>query len=209
MAHGDDKGAIIPPQIAPIQIVVIPIAYSDEQRKRVLNESKNIASSLIKEGFRVEFDDRIQYTPGWKFNDWEMKGVPLRIEIGPKDLEKGEVTIARRDSGDRLHLKRIELTTKLKELLKEIQETLFEKTRNLLTSNISKADSYNDFIEQLRMKSGFVKAYWCGNESCEEDIQNETGATIRAIPFKDMQTSGACIYCGKEGSKIVYFAKSY
>ncbi len=209
MVHGDDKGMIIPPRVAPIQIVVIPIAYSDKQRERILNEGKCVTSSLLKKGFRVELDDRPQYTPGWKFNEWEMKGVPIRIEIGPKDIKRGEVTIARRDDGERLHAHKEELQTKLEELMREIQKTLFEKAQNLLSNYISTANSYDEFIDVMRERGGFVKAYWCGDESCEATIKTETGATIRTIPFKDEFPSGSCIYCGKEMSMAAYFAKSY
>jgi prolyl-tRNA synthetase len=209
MVHGDNKGAIIPPKIAPIQIVVIPIAYSEVQRKQILDESRKITASLRKNGFRIELDDRHQYTPGWKFNDWEMKGVPIRIEIGPKDLEKGEVTIARRDNRERIHLKREGLSEQLKKIIEEIQETLFKKANKMLTNYLSTSNLYSDFVDILKVKGGFVKTYWCGNEACEEVIQTETGATIRAIPFEELQNKGKCIYCGKEEGKTAYFAKSY
>lgn len=209
MVHGDDKGAIIPPRIAPIQAVIVPIAYSEEQRGMVLAASREVEALLKGEGIRVELDDRTQYTPGWKFNDWEMKGVPVRIEIGPRDLEKGEVTIARRDTGKRLHVKRDILAAELHRVMSEIQGNLFERAKKLLESHTSTARDYGEFVEILKEKGGFVKAYWCGGGECEEAIKMETGATIRAIPFEAEDPVGSCIYCGGEAEKMVYFAKAY
>lgn len=209
MVHGDDKGAIIPPRVAPIQIVIIPIAYSEDQRKRILEESRELRALLLENGFRVELDIRPQYTPGWKFNDWEMKGVPVRIEIGPKDLERREVTIARRDTGERIHVKREALTSELDKIMSEIQKSLFEKARKLLEAYTSTAKNYEEFVEIIRSRGGFVKAYWCGGEECEEAIKAETGATIRAIPFEAEKAAGSCIYCGREAGKTAYFAKAY
>ncbi|MEM3109066.1 MAG: proline--tRNA ligase, partial [Candidatus Bathyarchaeia archaeon] len=139
MVHGDNKGAILPPRIAPIQVVIVPIAYSEDQREKILDESRKVEALLLNEGFRVELDARPQYTPGWKFNDWEMKGVPVRVEIGPKDLEKGEVTVARRDTGERLHVKREGLKDELRRVMSEVQRNLFERAKGLLEAYTSTA----------------------------------------------------------------------
>ncbi|MEM2122256.1 MAG: proline--tRNA ligase [Candidatus Bathyarchaeia archaeon] len=209
MVHGDDKGAIIPPRIAPIQIVIVPIAYSEDQREKILDMCREVEALLKENGFRVELDARPQYTPGWKFNDWEMKGIPIRLEIGPKDLEKDEVTIARRDTGKRLHVEKDRLILEIRKVVSEIQENLFERAKSLLEAYTSTARDYREFVETFRERGGFVKAYWCGGEECEEAVKTETGATIRAIPFEAEEPIGSCIYCGKEAGKIVYFAKAY
>ncbi|MEM3677361.1 MAG: proline--tRNA ligase, partial [Candidatus Bathyarchaeia archaeon] len=146
MVHGDNKGAILPPRIAPIQVVIVPIAYSEDQREKILDESRKVEALLLNEGFRVELDARPQYTPGWKFNDWEMKGVPVRVEIGPKDLEKGEVTVARRDTGERLHVKREGLKDELRRVMSEVQRNLFERAKGLLEAYTSTAEDYEGFI---------------------------------------------------------------
>lgn len=208
MIHGDDKGAIIPPRVAPIQIVIIPIMYSDLQQDKVIQASKSLTASLIKTGYRVELDARPEYTPGWKFNEWEMKGVPVRIEIGPKDLEKNEVTISRRDTGERLHISNETIKVTLNECMRNIQTNLFQKAQAMLTNYTSNAEIYQDLIDIIKMKGGFVKAYWCGNIECEDTIKSKTGATIRLLTFTEDKPK-PCVYCGKESQKLAYFAKAY
>jgi prolyl-tRNA synthetase len=209
MVHGDDKGLVLPPKIAPTQIVIVPIFYSEEDKVKVLTKAKNVFSKLKKAKLSVELDDRPQYTPGWKFNEWEMRGIPLRIEIGPKDVQNNQVVAARRDSGEKIVIKDEELTTAVRNLLKEIQKSLFEKARKFLEEHITIVRSYDEFKKVLEEKGGFIKACWCSSDFCEEKIKEETGATIRLIPFEKQEIFGSCIYCGKEANKIAYFAKSY
>jgi len=209
MVHGDDKGLVLPPKIAPTQIVIVPIFYSEEDKVNVLTKAKTVFSKLKKIKLSVELDDRPQYTPGWKFNEWEMRGIPLRIEIGPKDVQKNQVVAARRDSGEKIIIKDEELTVAVRNLLKEIQKNLFEKAKKFLEEHITLVKSYEEFKKVLEEKAGFIKACWCSSDVCEEKIKEETGATIRLIPFEKEEVFASCVYCGKKADKIAYFAKSY
>ncbi len=209
MVHGDDKGLVLPPNIAPIQVVIIPIYYKKTERKEVLRKAKEILSKLEENKVSAFLDDREEYTPGWKFNEWELKGVPLRIEIGPKDLEKKQVVVARRDNFEKVIVKEKDLIKKLNELLNEIQKSLFRKAKKFLKENIFIARNFDEFKKIIKEKGGFVKACWCGSEECEEKIQAETGATIRVIPFEKEKIFSKCIYCRKEAKEVAYFAKAY
>ncbi|MEM5793235.1 MAG: proline--tRNA ligase [Candidatus Aenigmatarchaeota archaeon] len=206
MVHGDDKGLILPPKIAPIQVVIIPINF--HENKYVLEESRKIKDILVKLGLRVELDDREEYTPGWKFNDWELKGVPLRIEIGPRDINEGNVILVRRDNNLKKSVKRVNLEMEVNSILEEIQNNLYEKAREFLNENIRFAKDHKEFKKILEEKRGFIKIDWCGSKECEERIKEETGATVRVIPFEE-KVKGECKYCGKEGKVVAYFAKSY
>ncbi|MEM5790905.1 MAG: proline--tRNA ligase [Candidatus Aenigmatarchaeota archaeon] len=209
MVHGDDKGLVLPPKIAPIQVVIVPIYYEKKERKKVLKKCKEIFEKLKKNDISCLADEREEYTPGWKFNEWELKGVPLRIEIGPRDVKEEEIVLVRRDTGEKIKIKESELIEKVKKILGEIQGNLFKKARNFLNKNIFVARSYEEFKNIFKEKGGFIKACWCGNEKCEEKIQEETGATIRLIPFQKEKVFSKCIYCGKEAREVVYFAKAY
>lgn len=209
MVHGDDKGLVLPPRIAPIQVVIIPIFYSEEERKKVLDKAKIVFSKLKKARLSAELDDRTQYTPGWKFNEWEMRGVPLRIEIGPRDVQNNRVTAARRDTRERIILGDEGLIPGVKKLLKEIQANLFSRAKRFLEEHITPVETYGEFKKVLESKGGFVKAGWCSSDVCEEKIKEETGATIRLIPFENEEAPGRCIYCGKDAEKVAYFAKAY
>ncbi len=209
MVHGDDRGLVLPPKIAPIQVVVIPIFYKEVEMEAILKKAREILQTLQENGIRSVIDDRTEYTPGWKFNHWELKGVPLRVEIGPKDLEKGEVTIARRDTFERMSIKEGEMLQTIKRTLEEIQENLFKRAKEYLETHITEVKSYEEFKDALKTKGGFIKASWCLSSECEEKIKEETGATIRLIPFEKEKPFSNCIYCGGEAKVVAYFAKAY
>ena len=209
MVHGDDRGLIIPPKIAPIQVVVIPIFYKEVEREKILKKAKEIFEKLKNSGISTVLDDRSEYTPGWKFHHWELKGVPLRIEIGPKDLEKKQVTLARRDTFERTAAKEEEVVQAVRKMLEEIQANLYRRAKEFLESHITTVKNYEEFKEALKNKGGFIKACWCSSSTCEEKIKEETGATIRLIPFEKEEPFSNCVYCGKEAREVVYFAKAY
>ncbi len=209
MAHGDDKGLVIPPKVAPIQIVIVPIYYKDVEKKQVLKKAGEIKGMLEKDGFSVNIDNREGYTPGWKFNEWELKGIPLRIEIGPRDIKNKHVVIVRRDTNEKIVVKDKDSVKKASSLLQGIQENLYKKAKKNLDSSITTVKSYTDFKKVIDGKGGFVKASWCGENHCEEQIKVETGATIRIIPLKKEPKVSRCIYCSKEGKEIVYFSRAY
>ncbi len=209
MVHGDDKGLVLPPWIAPVQVVIVPIFYSDEDRMRVFNRMREVASALEQAGMSVKVDDRVQYTPGWKFNEWELKGVPLRLEVGPRDLEKRQVTGVRRDTRQKIPIGDGELVEKVKSLLKDIQQNLFEKAKRFLDEHIKSVSNYEEFKKIVTGDGGFVRACWCSDFLCEQKIKEETGATIRLIPFEKETVFSQCIYCGKTADQVAYFARAY
>ncbi len=207
LAHGDDKGLILPPRIAPTQVVLVPIFYKEADRDTILGEVRNLAQELEKAGIRTLIDDRAQYTPGWKYHEWEMKGVPVRVEIGPKDIQQKQVMVVRRDTGKKQPIGIQSARHSILEMLDQIQRFLFErasKTMMELTSTASDMDSFRRILDQ---KGGFIKSFLC-DESCEEIIQKETGATVRLIS-PDQSEKGKCLHCNKDHSKLVYFARSY
>ena len=209
MVHGDDKGLVLPPKVAPIQVVIVPIPYKGADPAAITAKTKEIFSSLKEKGVAVVLDDREEYTPGWKFNQWELKGVPIRIEIGPRDLKQQQAMIVRRDTGQKIPVKEQEVLNKVSELLEEIQHNLYARARiNLETKTISAKD-YEEFKKILKEKGGFIKAAWCGSPDCEAKIKEETGATIRLKPFEKETTTDRCIYGGEEAQEVVYFARSY
>lgn len=206
MVHGDDKGLVLPPKIAPIQIVIIPIIFKKYEEK-IKRKAKDIKEELEKK-FSVELDDR-DYSPGYKFHEWEMKGVPLRIEIGPKDLANNSITLVRRDSGKKESVKISDLEKIVKRRLDEIQKTLYDNAKKFLDDHTFFANNIKEFEKFLH--NGFVKANWCGSAKCESSIKEKTTATIRCLPLKEKEKKkekGKCIVCGKDGS-VVYFARAY
>lgn len=208
--HGDDKGLVIPPRIAPIQVIIIPIYYKEEQKKMVIDKVKEIEKKLKENGIRAKSDTREEYTPGFKFNEWELKGVPLRIEIGPRDIEKSQVTIKRRDRTEKIAIKEVELLTRVHELLEDIQKSLYEKAKKFMESRIIRVDSYEK-MKEFADKGYFIEANHCGDVECEKAIDDETGLTIRVIPFENSEPFGdkKCVRCGKPAKFKAYFAKSY
>ena len=209
MVHGDDKGLVLPPKIAPMQAVIIPIPYKDVDKELILRKAREIFGNLQKNGISVVLDDRPEYTPGWKFNEWELKGVPIRIEIGPRDVKEKQVTLARRDTIERIAVKEEKIVDTVTKLLEEIQNNLFNRAKKFLEDHTTTVKTYDEFKEVLKKKGGFIRACWCSSPTCEEKIKEETGATIRLIPFEKEELFSNCVYCGGEGKEVVYFGRAY
>ena len=208
MTHGDDKGLILPPKIAPIQIVIIPIYYDDVKKNEILTVIADIVEKLDSKGIRSYVDSSEQHTPGWKFNQWEMKGVPIRIEIGPKDLDNNSFVIVKRNSRDKKNISINE--NPVDHIVKEldvIQDELFEIAKSKHEDMISNSTNYKELCEILNNERGFVKVDWCGDRDCEDKVKDETGADIRLI--EDENVNSVCIVCEKIATNSVYFAKSY
>ena len=209
MTHSDDKGLVLPPNLAPFQVVIVPIYKGDEQKNEVLDHAKKLYENLDAAGVRVKLDDRDTHTPGYKFNDYELKGVPIRLGIGPKDIEKGTVELARRDNLTKSFVSQDDLTSHINKLLSEIQSNLFDRALAFRESHTTICDSYEDFKKVLESKGGFISAHWDGTEETEMKIKQETKATIRCIPIDTGKEEGKCIYSGKPSSQRVLFAKAY
>jgi prolyl-tRNA synthetase len=209
MTHSDDSGLVLPPNLAPDQVVIVPIYRNDEQLDAVSEVANEIIKDLRAKGIRVKFDNRDTHKPGWKFNEYELKGVPVRIAIGPKDVEKGTVEIARRDTFEKEFVAKESVVEKIEGLLKEIQENLFTKALVHRASHTTEVDSYEEFKKVLKEKGGFIAAHWDGTSETEERVKNETKATIRCIPLDDNTASGTCMVTGKPSERRVLFAKAY
>lgn len=208
MLHGDDRGLVLPPRIAPIQVVIVPIYYKTQDADPIKKKAEEVAKELTRRGLAVHIDSREQYTPGWKFNEWELKGVPLRIEIGPKDVQKQQLTLVRRDSLDREYVQDSEALERVERTLEEIQAALFAKAKKVLDESITKSTNYEEFKKHVE-EGGFVRACWCGNSDCEDAIKADTGATIRVLPLISEKVFAHCIHCGKPATTVAYFAKAY
>ena len=208
MTHGDDKGLVLPPNLAPIQVVIVPIFKGKEQLEEISIVAKKIKDELESKNVRVQFDNRENLKPGFKFAEHEMKGIPIRIAIGPKDIEKNQLELARRDTEEKIFIKQNFALEEVEKILKEIHVNLFERAKKFLEENITEVDSYEDFKNTINQKGGFVYAYWDGTTETEEKIKKETKATIRCIPYSS-STKGKCVLTGKESNQKVYFAKSY
>ncbi|MGP8068946.1 MAG: proline--tRNA ligase [Candidatus Bathyarchaeia archaeon] len=209
MLHGDDKGLVIPPQIAPIQVVLVPIYFKTEQSDAITAKARTIVETLKKEGIEAHADFRDQYTPGWKFNEWEMKGIPLRIEVGPRDVQNQQSVLVRRDNSQKSIVKDNDLVNEIRKCLSEIQRSLFAKAKTSLEEAVTTVTNYEEFTKALDGRGGFIRSCWCGSTECEETIQNDTGATIRTLPLKDEELFSKCVHCGKPATKVAYFARSY
>ncbi len=207
MAHGDDKGIIIPPKLATVQLAIVPIFRNDEQKALVLEYVSRLTADLDGIGFKV--DDREQYSPGRKFNDWEKRGVPLRMEVGPKDLEKGQVVLARRDTGEKSFVSQDGLRETITGMLDAIQTGLFDRALEFRKAHSHKIDDYARFNEILDGEGGFLWSHWCGSAGCEEEIKNDTKATIRCIPTDGEKEAGKCIACGEGSEARVVFGRAY
>ncbi len=207
MVHGDDRGLVLPPRLAPTQIVIIPI-LTKKDRERVL-EAVSTLEQELKNDFRVKLDDREEYSPGWKFNDWEMRGIPLRIELGPKDLDKGHVVLARRDTGEKEFVPREELAKRLPLLLEQIQDDMFNRALEFQKANTRSGSDYEEFKRIMNEERGFFVASWCGGSACEEQIKNDTKATIRCLPFDLEPEHDTCLACGEKAGTVAYFARAY
>jgi prolyl-tRNA synthetase len=209
MTHGDDGGLILPPRLAPYQVVIVPIPRGN-WKETVLPKAEEIKAALVARGVRVMLDARESQTPGWKFNEWELRGVPLRMEIGPKDLEKSQVVLARRDTRAKSFVPMEGLAEHVDQELAAIQAALFARAVAFREEHTTSTDSYEEFKAILDGRPGFVVSPWCGSDACEADIKNETQATIRNIPFDSPEATGkTCIKCGAPATVHAWFAKAY
>ena len=204
MTHGDDNGLVLPPAIAPIQVVIVPIA----QHKEGVLEKANELYSQIKEYARVKLDDR-DNSPGWKFAEYEMKGVPLRLEIGPKDIEAGQCVLVRRDNREKITVRLDELATAIPAALKAVHDGLYERALPNREEKTYTATTWEEFAQIAQQGNGFIKAMWCGDEECENKIKELTGIKSRCIPFEEEHLSDHCVCCGKPASKMVYWGRQY
>lgn len=209
MSHSDDHGLVLPPMLAPTQVVIVPIYKSDEQLAMISEKIKPIVENLKKLNIRVKYDDRTTQKPGWKFNEYEFKGVPIRIAVGPRDLENNTVEVARRDTLEKSVYQISDIEHKIQNLLTQIQQNLYQKAYDFREENTRKVDTWEDFIKTLDEKGGFVSAHWDGTSETEQKIKEETKATIRLIPIDGKKEEGKCIYSGKPSAQRVIFARSY
>jgi len=209
MAHGDDNGIVIPPKLATIQVAVIPIARKPEEKERVMPTVAKFVAEFKAAGIGVKVDDRDQVSPGWKYNDWERRGIPLRVEVGPRDLDKNQVMLARRDNGEKTATPLDGLAQTVRAMLDSIQSALFEKAKAFREAHSQNVDDYAKFNEILDGPSGFMWSHWCGSGACEERVKNETKATIRCIPMNRPKEAGKCVVCGQPSEGRVIFARAY
>lgn len=209
LGHGDEKGLILPPKIAPIQVVIVPIYKNEEDRVKVTEYSNKIMNDL-KDTFRVHFDDRDNHTPGFKFNHWEQKGVPVRLNIGPKDVANNVVEIARRDTREKIrNVSLAGLKNELSGLMDQVQKSIFESALKYRQDNTVTVSNYDEFKKALDSKNVFIECYWDGSSEDEDKIKSDTKATIRCIPFEPYENEGACMYTGKPTTQKAVFARAY
>ncbi len=208
MVHSDDNGLVLPPKMATNQIVIIPIWKSDDQKLKVLEVAQQIARDLRIDN-NVILDDRDQYKPGYKYAEWELQGIPIRIEIGPRDVENNQVVVVRRDTREKNFIPIIELRNKINNLIVVIQNEMFERAKKLRNDFTFDIDDYEEFKQKIDDPGGFYNAYWCGSEECESKVKDDTKATIRLIPFAHAKQKGKCLVCGDESDSRVVFAKAY
>jgi len=217
MVHGDDQGLVLPPRLAPIQAVIVPIYKNEEEKAGVLKAAKELKTRLARAEIRVHLDDREGFSPGWKFNDWEMRGVPVRVELGPKDVAKQAAMLARRDrpgKEGKMSAALADLPTAVGTLLEEIQQSLHDKALAFRRANTRETNTYDEFKQAV--DGGFAFAPWCGSGGCEAKIKEETRATMRCIPLdqasvlgKEVASGGACVYCGKPAKDRAIFGRAY
>lgn len=205
MTHGDNRGLVLPPGVAPVQVVIVPIA---SHKEGVLDKAQEIFDQL-KDKFRVELDDRENYSPGWKFNEWEMKGVPIRIEIGPRDMEKNQAILFRRDELEKEAVSLDDLERAVEKLLQDINNNLLYKAKTMRDERTYIIKTFDEMEEAMNIRLGFVKAMWCGETECEENIKDKTGITIRCIPFEQENLGEKCAFCDRKAKHMVYLAKAY
>jgi len=209
MVHGDDRGLILPPAVAPHQVVIVPI-YRDKSRDEVLSACRRLRDQLAMDGFRTRLDDREEFTPGWKFSEWEMRGVPLRLELGPRDLKDEQVVVVRRDTGEKIPTPMGALSGNLRALLDQVQAGLYDRALKFQRQNTRTADSIEQLAEIMGGPRGFVLAGWCGEAACEKLVKERTGATIRCLPFdREKMGRGPCIGCGQGEALRAPFARAY
>lgn len=209
MSHSDDKGLVLPPKLAPFQVVIVPIYKGDDQLAQISEVAQKIKKAMEAKGISVKYDDRDNQRPGWKFAEYELKGVPVRIAIGARDLENGTVEIARRDTMEKETLQQADIENKVEHLLAQIQDNLYQKALAMREAKTTVVNTYDEFKEVLEGKTGFILAHWDGTPETEQKIKEETKATIRCIPLNNKQEEGTCIYSGKPSTQRVVFAKAY
>ena len=210
MVHGDDQGLILPPKLAPYQAVIVPIFKTDDEKSVVLDTAKKLKTELAKAQIRVTLDEREGQSPGWKFNDWEMRGVPLRVELGPKDVAKKSAVLARRDrpgKEGKISVSLADLPATAERLLADIQESLYDKALAFRTSHTHDAKTYEDLKKAV--EDGFALSFWCGRADCEAKIKEETRATMRCIPLEQAGDSGACVFCSRPAAERAIFGRAY
>jgi len=209
MAHSDDDGLVLPPKLAPIQVVIVPIYNGEEQLTKISERVQSIKAGLLRMGVAVKFDDRDTQRPGFKFAEWELKGVPIRLAIGMRDLENNSVELARRDTKEKTSYSLDGIEERIANLLNEIQENIYQKAEAFRNANITKVETYEELKKVLDDKGGFVAAHWDGTAETEEAIKEETKATIRCIPLNNPEEEGKCVYSGKPSTQRVLFARAY
>jgi prolyl-tRNA synthetase len=209
LGHGDEKGLILPPKLAPYQVVIVPIYKTDEEKTAVLERCRQIEQQM-KGRVRVHLDAREQHTPGFKFNHWEVRGVPVRLNIGPKDVAANVVEIARRDTGEKTRgVSQDGLVEHIEKLMDTVQKAMFDRALKFRADNTHKTESYDEFKKILDAGNGFIEAHWCKNGDCELKIKEETKATIRCLPFDWQSSNGKCVRCGTATDQKVVFARAY
>ncbi len=208
MAHSDDKGLVLPPKLAPTEVVIVPI-FRNETKDQVLAYARNLHERL-RPHFSAVLDDDEQSSPGWKFAEWELAGVPVRVELGPKDMQKDQVMLVRRDTGEKLPVPTAQAEEKVRALLAEIQQSLFQRALEFRRANTHRVGSYADFQRLIEEPGGFLEAGWCGDTACEAQIKEETKATIRVLPLERTKPEGlSCLLCGKPAAELAVFARAY
>ena len=208
MVHGDDKGLILPPKISPTQVIIVPI-YKDESKTVVKQKACELEQKLKDSQIRVQTDNRDEFTSGWKFNDWEMKGVPLRANIGLQDIQENQVELIRRDTKERFYVKEKELVNQTLSILEKIQSNMFERAKNLLQEKTRSATTLEELLSILDTTGGFVSCSWCGKRECEDLVKEKTTADIRIVPFNPKNNISSCIGCGNQETIEVYFGRAY
>jgi prolyl-tRNA synthetase len=209
MTHSDNNGLVLPPKLAPIQVVIVPIFKTSEQLAQISEKALNIKKALEKKGISVKFDDRDSITPGWKFSEYEFKGVPIRMAIGPRDMENDTVEVARRDTLEKSVFQLTDIDSKIANLLEQIQQNLFQKAQTYNEDNTYHVNTWKEFIDVLENKGGFIYAHWDGTPETEQKIKEETKATIRCIPLNNPKETGKCVYSGQPSQQKVIFARAY
>jgi prolyl-tRNA synthetase len=209
MIHGDDKGLIIPPRVAPIQAVIVPIYYSEKDRTLVWESAQQVLKVLRAAKVQAHFDSREEYTPGWKYNEWELKGVPLRIEIGPRDVREGKVILVKRTGGPKEPVPVQEVASTVRQRLREVQAELYRRAEALLNRMMHEAQSLEELRSIIESRGGFVRAPWCGSRECEDIVKEKAGADIRLIPLEPERPTAPCVACGGTPKHTAYFAKAY
>jgi len=206
MVHGDDQGLVLPPKLAPIQIIILPI-FQKRKEEKMIKKARELKEKL--RDFRVEIDERKEYSVGWKFNQWELKGVPLRIELGEKEIESKKVTLVRRDNFEKISVSLSNLKETAREILEQIQKDLFLRSKKFVLEGIREISEYKEFKEKMKREKGFIRAFWCQREECESKIKEETKATTRVLPFDSKEEKGKCIFCQRPAKKKWLFAQAY